>query len=47
MSKKQEKPIQNNLVAKHMHLCNKSSTFANKKQNAKRGYQKHKGKSFD
>lgn len=47
-SKKQEtKAVQNNLVAKHMNTFNNARTFDDRKQKMKKGYQKHKGKSYD
>ena len=45
--KKQPKVIVHNFVAKHMHEVNKSQVFVDRKKNAKRGYQKHKGRSVD
>ena len=42
-----EMPVINNLVAKHMNTFNSAKTFDDRKQKSKRGYQKHKGKSYD
>ena len=35
-----------NPVAKHAHKANRSATFTDRKQKAKRGYIKHKGKEL-
>lgn len=46
-AKVNDKPVLNNLVAKHMNTYNTAKTFDDRKQKSKRGYQKHKGKSYD
>lgn len=44
MAKKKAEPkvVIHNFVAKHMHEVNQSQVFADRKKNAKRGYDKHK-----
>ncbi len=46
MAKKKALPevVIHNFVAKHMHEVNKSQVFVDRKKNAKRGYDKHKGR---
>ncbi len=47
MKSKGKQPVLNNLVAKHMNTFNSAKTFDDRKQKSKRGYVKHKGKSYD
>ncbi len=49
-SKKTEKVVVNNPVAKHMETFNKPKTFVDQKKESKKGKTKHKGRydaSFD
>ncbi len=47
MANKKKKPVQNNPVAKYMETFNKPKTFEDRKQAAKNGKIKHKGRGWD